>query len=104
MHPTPSTRHNVDEILAEIRRWEIASRLVADDPGLSIRQKCRALLEMMAKARRSEDAAFLETAVWKGAKHLVRGGRPRPHQHDRRHPPAAACWPFQLSFVQTTPP
>jgi hypothetical protein len=61
---------SVDHALAEIRRWERAARLVADDPTLSLRQKCFALLEMMAKARRSELAAFFETAVWRGCRHL----------------------------------
>jgi hypothetical protein len=61
---------DVDEVLAEIRRWETAARLVADDPALSLKKKCSALLEMMAKARRSELAAFLETAVWRGCRHL----------------------------------
>jgi hypothetical protein len=61
---------SVDLALAEIRRWETAARFVADDPGLTIHQRCKALLEMMAKARRSELAAFLETAVWRGCRHL----------------------------------
>lgn len=60
----------VEESLAQIRRWETATRLVADDPALTLRQKCKALLEMMAKARRSDLAAFLETAVWRGCRHL----------------------------------
>ena len=61
---------DIDEALAQIRRWETSARLVADDPGLTIRAKCKALLEMMARARRSELAAFLETAVWRGCRHL----------------------------------
>ena len=60
----------VEESLAEIRRWETATRLVADDSALTLRQKCKALLEMMARARRSELAAFLETAIWRGCRHL----------------------------------
>jgi hypothetical protein len=43
---------------------------VADDAALSIRRKCFALLEMMARARRSELAAFLELSVWHGCRHL----------------------------------
>jgi hypothetical protein len=61
---------SVDQALAEIRRWERAARLVADDPALTLKRKCFALLEMMALARRSELAAFLETAVWRGCRHL----------------------------------
>jgi hypothetical protein len=78
MNPTLTQRHppaDVDAVLAEIRRWETASRLVADDPELSIRGKCRALLEMMAKARRSENPAFLETAIWRGCRHFFEGDR-----------------------------
>jgi hypothetical protein len=59
-----------DQALAEIKRWERAARLVADDPALTLKRKCFALLEMMARARRSELAAFLELAVWKGCRHL----------------------------------
>jgi hypothetical protein len=66
-----------DRALAEIDRWTRAARLVADDPGLSIKAKCRALLEMMGKARRSDLAAFLERAVWKGCRHLFEED-PRP--------------------------
>jgi hypothetical protein len=61
---------SVDQALAEIRRWERAARLVADDPALALKRKCFALLEMMARARRSELASFLELAVWKGCAHL----------------------------------
>ena len=61
---------DVDRALAEIRRWETAARLVADDPALSIKAKCKALLEMMARARRSELAGFLEVATWRGCAHL----------------------------------
>jgi hypothetical protein len=68
----------IDEILAEIRRWERAARMIADDRALPIRQKCKALLEMMAKARRSENAAFLETAIWRGCRHLFEGDRQVP--------------------------
>lgn len=49
---------SVDEILAEVRRWERAARIVADDGALSIRQKCKALLERAFRARKSENAAF----------------------------------------------
>ena len=33
---------SVDQARAHIRRWERDTRLVADDPAFSIRQKCRA--------------------------------------------------------------
>ena len=61
---------SVDQALSEIRRWERAARLVADDPAFPLKRKCFALLEMMARARRSELAAFLEVATWKGCRHL----------------------------------
>jgi hypothetical protein len=70
---------DVDVALAEIRRWETAARLVADAPELTIRAKCKALLEMMAKARRSEFAAFLETALWRGSRHLFEQDVRLPH-------------------------
>jgi hypothetical protein len=80
MNPTLTQRHelaNVDQALAEIRRYETTARLIADDPALSLKAKCRALLEMMAKARRSELAAFLETAIWRSCRHLFEED-PRP--------------------------
>ncbi len=69
---------DVDRVLAEIRRWETAARLVADDLELSVKAKCRALLEMMAKVRRSENAAFLETAIWRAVRHFFEGDRKVP--------------------------
>jgi hypothetical protein len=81
MNPILTQRHapaDVDAVLAEIRRWERAARIVADDPSLSMRQTCKALLEMMAKARRSELAAFLERATWKGCAHLFEEESPIP--------------------------
>jgi hypothetical protein len=81
MNPTPPQRHppaDVDAALAEIRRWETASRLVADDPALSIRQKCAALLDMAFHARRSELAGFLELAIWRGCRHLFEEERDVP--------------------------
>jgi hypothetical protein len=78
---TPTQRPSLadtERALAEIRRWERAARLVADDPAFSIRQKCKALLEMMGRARRSELAAFLETAIWRGSRHFFEGDRQVP--------------------------
>jgi hypothetical protein len=69
---------SADEALAEIRRFESAARTIADDRALPIRQKCKALLEMMAKARRSENAAFLETAIWRGCHHFFEGDEQVP--------------------------
>ena len=45
---------DVENALAEIRRWERASRIVADDTALSRNRKCFALRDMMARARRTE--------------------------------------------------
>jgi hypothetical protein len=78
---TPTQRPSLADTkraLAEIRRWERAARLVADDRALSIRQKCKALLEMAFRARRSENAAFLETAIWRGCRHFFEGDRQVP--------------------------
>jgi hypothetical protein len=69
---------SIDEALAEIRRWERAARLVADDRALSTTQKCRALLDMAFRARRRPDAGFLETAIWRGCRHLFDGDRQVP--------------------------
>lgn len=60
----------VEESLAEIRRWSRAARLVADNPALTIRAKCKALIDMSFRARRTEIPAFLEAAIWKGCRHL----------------------------------
>jgi hypothetical protein len=51
---------------------------VADDRALSIRQKCEALLDMAFRARKSENAVFLETAIWRGCRHLFEGDREVP--------------------------
>lgn len=61
---------DAERALAELRRWETSARLVADDPALSLKQKCLALIEMAFRARRSDMAKFLETAIWRGARHL----------------------------------
>jgi hypothetical protein len=71
---TDYTDTETDRALSEIRRWERAARLVADDPALTLKRKCFGLLEMMACARRSELAGFLETAVWRGSRHLFDEG------------------------------
>jgi hypothetical protein len=68
--PTSYNDDEAERALAEIRRWENSARLIADDPGMTLKAKCLALLDMMARARRSEFAAFLERAVWKGCAHL----------------------------------
>jgi hypothetical protein len=63
----------VDEILANVRRFEFAARAIADDKTLSVKARCRALIQLMAKARRGDAAAFLETAVWRGCRHFFEG-------------------------------
>ena len=77
-HKITDDPDSVDQALAEIRRWERASRLVADDPALTIKAKCKALMEMSFRSRRSDLRAFLETAIWKGCRHLFEkdGGVP----------------------------
>jgi hypothetical protein len=69
---------SVDEALAEIRRWERAARVIVDDRALSTAQKCKALLEMSFRARRSDLAAFLETAIWRGCRHFFEDDRQVP--------------------------
>jgi hypothetical protein len=73
VHPISTRRPSLadtERALQEIARWERAARLVADDPAMTLKRKCFALLEMMSRARRSEFAAFLERAIWKGCAHL----------------------------------
>jgi hypothetical protein len=72
------TSIDVDDVLAEIRRWESAARVIADDRALSTRQKCNALLDMAFRARRRDTAAFLETAIWRGSRHWFEGDRHVP--------------------------
>lgn len=64
------TGDETERALEQIRHWETSTRLVADDPTMTLRGKCLALLEMAFRARRSELAAFLERAVWNGCRHL----------------------------------
>jgi hypothetical protein len=66
----PETATGVDQALDQIRRWERTSRVIASDSALSLKGKCRALLDLMARARRSELAAFLEIAVGRGCSFL----------------------------------
>jgi hypothetical protein len=72
------TSTDVDDVLAEIRRWESAARVIADDRALSKRQKCAALLDMAFRARRRDTAVFLETAIWRGSRHFFEGDRKVP--------------------------
>lgn len=81
MNPTLPQRHepfDVDAVLAEIRRWERAARMVADDEHLSVKARCKALLDLMANARRREGAVFLETAIWRGCRHFFEGDKQVP--------------------------
>jgi hypothetical protein len=65
-----SAADSVDEMLATIRRFENAARVIADDKHLTIKARCAALLDLMARARKREGAAFLELAIWRGCAHL----------------------------------
>jgi hypothetical protein len=60
----------VDEILETIRRFESAARVIADEDALTIKARCKALLDLMARARKRDGAAFLETAIWRGCRHF----------------------------------
>lgn len=61
---------DVEHMLAEIRRFESAARTIADDGKLTVKARCKALLDLMARARAHDGAAFLERAVWKGCAHF----------------------------------
>jgi hypothetical protein len=80
MHPIPTHRADktVDGLLETVRRFESAARVVADDEALSIKARCKALLELMANARRRDGAAFLETAIWRGCRHFFEGDQQVP--------------------------
>jgi hypothetical protein len=73
--PTSITRDadSVDELLATVRRFESAARVIADDDALTIKARCRALLDLMARARKRDGAALLETAIWRGCRHFFEG-------------------------------
>jgi hypothetical protein len=75
----PTSGHEVAQILAMVRRFESAARVLADDEGLSVRARCNGLLELMANARRRDGAAFFERAVWRGCRHLFEGDEQVPH-------------------------
>jgi hypothetical protein len=60
-------------MLATIRRFESAARTIADDKALTVKARCKALLDLMARARARDGAAFLEAAVWKGGAHFFEG-------------------------------
>jgi hypothetical protein len=69
---------SVDKMLADIRRWEQAARLIADDEHLSVEARCAALLDLMGRARKREGAAFLEVAIWRGCRHFFEEKRAVP--------------------------
>ena len=69
---------DVEEMLATIRRFESTARTIADDEHLTVKGRCRALLDLMARARHREGAAFLELAVWKGSRHFFEGDKKVP--------------------------
>jgi len=69
---------DVDEMLAEIRRFESAARTIADDEHLSIKVRCAALLDLSFRARKREGAAFLEAAIWRGSRHFFEGDQQVP--------------------------
>lgn len=73
-----SSTPDVERALAEIRRWETSARLVADDPSLPFKAKCVGLLEMAFRARRTDIPQFLETAIWRGSRHLFEDERRIP--------------------------
>jgi hypothetical protein len=61
----------IDELLEVVRNFELAARKIADDPTLSVRSKCLALLELRRRARLETGLpAFAEISVWRGSKHL----------------------------------
>jgi hypothetical protein len=76
MHPTLTTRHEpseVDEILARVRQYEFAARAIADDETLSIKARCKALLELSQRGRHEEAPAFIEAGIWRGCRAFFEG-------------------------------
>ena len=71
--PKITEASDVERMLATIRRFESAARTVADDDVLTVKAHCKALLDLMARARARDGAAFLERAVWKGCAHFLEG-------------------------------
>ena len=69
---------DVERMLATIRRFESAARTIADDDHLTIKARCKALLDLMASARKRDGAAFLECAVWRGCRHFFEGDEQVP--------------------------
>jgi hypothetical protein len=79
---TLSPRHepsDVDEVLARVRQYESAARVIADDETLSIKARCRALLELSQRSRHEELPAFIEAGIWRGCRHFFEGARQVPH-------------------------
>lgn len=60
----------VEEILARVRRYEFAARVIADDESLSIKARCRALIELSQRGRHEEVPAFIEAGIWRGCRHF----------------------------------
>lgn len=69
---------DVDEMLATIRRFENTARVIADDEHLTIKARCAALLDLMARARKRDGAAFLEAAIWRAVRHFFEGDKQVP--------------------------
>jgi hypothetical protein len=65
-------------MLADIRRFESAARTIADDDAMSIKARCKALLDLMASARKHDGAAFLEVAIWRAVRHFFEGDQRVP--------------------------
>jgi hypothetical protein len=73
MNPTltsPPELSTVDEILARVRQYESAARSIVDDETLSIRARCKALLELSQRGRHEELPAFIEAGIWRGCRHF----------------------------------
>lgn len=63
----------VDGLLACVRRYEFAARAIADDESLSIKARCKALLELSQRGRHEELPAFIEAGIWRGCRAFFEG-------------------------------
>lgn len=68
----------VDELLARVCEYESASRAIADDRSLSVKERSLGLLELSRRGRREELPGFIEAGIWRGCRHFLEGDRKVP--------------------------
>jgi hypothetical protein len=74
MHPIPRNESaDVDQILAQVRRYEFAARAIAENENLTIKARCKALLELSQRGRHEAAPAFIEAGLWRGCRAFFEG-------------------------------